>query len=203
MTFAVVYSAWPRGYPGGIAYPAGSKKRCRWSTPSSMIPILIPAPAFGRSAAGSSRARIVAASGPASTWYVVGANTSRTPGSPARRGRSRVREDDGDTVRDEPVAPVHRRARDRARSAFSKRRCSSSIRRARARASDRAAAASGGARRPGSGRPAAAVGARSDAPPPSARAATRSERASARVTGIETPTTAACRRGLRYADERT
>ena len=101
MTFAVVYPAWPRGYPAGIAYPVGSKNRCRWSTPSSMIPILIPAPAFGMSAAGSSRARIVTASGPASARYVAGANTSRTPGSPASRGRSR----DGSTT-ETPLATI-------------------------------------------------------------------------------------------------
>ncbi len=42
----VVYAVWPFGKPSGIVYPVGSKNGCRWSTPSSMIPILIPAPAF-------------------------------------------------------------------------------------------------------------------------------------------------------------
>jgi hypothetical protein len=90
ITFAVVYAACPFGKPAGMVYPAASKNRWVWSTPSSMIPILIPAPAFGRSGSGTSRAWIVAASGPAWTWYLTGANTRMTPGSRERRGRSRV-----------------------------------------------------------------------------------------------------------------
>ena len=68
ITLAVVYAAWPFGKPSGIVYPDGSKNACFWSTPSSMIPILIPAPAFPSVEPGRSRARMVAASGPASVW---------------------------------------------------------------------------------------------------------------------------------------
>ena len=42
ITLAVVYAACPLGKPGGIAKPAGSKNGCRWSIPSSMIPIFVP-----------------------------------------------------------------------------------------------------------------------------------------------------------------
>src|SRR6266480_7762949 len=42
ITFAVVKALFPLGKPLGIVKPAGLKKACAWSTPSSMIPILIP-----------------------------------------------------------------------------------------------------------------------------------------------------------------
>src|SRR5215468_1608157 len=48
ITFAVVYAALPFGKPAGIVKPAGEKNGCVWSTPSSMIPILIPWPAVAR-----------------------------------------------------------------------------------------------------------------------------------------------------------
>src|SRR3954453_14292203 len=44
ITFAVVKAICPLGKPGGIVYPAGAKYGCVWSTPSSRIAILTPAP---------------------------------------------------------------------------------------------------------------------------------------------------------------
>ena len=43
-TFGVVKAVCPFGKPCGYENPAGLKKGCVWSTPSSMIPILIPFP---------------------------------------------------------------------------------------------------------------------------------------------------------------
>ena len=51
ITFGVVNWASPFGKPAGIVYPAGLKKGCAWSTPSSTIPILTPFPAVLKSAA--------------------------------------------------------------------------------------------------------------------------------------------------------
>src|SRR5438034_6515405 len=48
ITLAVVYARFPFGKPRGIVKPVGEKNWCRWSTPSSMIPILIPCPAVAR-----------------------------------------------------------------------------------------------------------------------------------------------------------
>src|SRR5580765_8006441 len=48
ITFAVVYAVFPFGKPAGMVKPAGEKNGCAWSTPSSMIPILIPWPAVAR-----------------------------------------------------------------------------------------------------------------------------------------------------------
>src|SRR5215210_8893050 len=56
ITFALVYAVCPFGKPAGIVNPAGEKKGCVWSIPSSMIPILIPWPALGYEGPGPQRA---------------------------------------------------------------------------------------------------------------------------------------------------
>ena len=113
ITFAVVYARLALREAGGHRVAGRVEERgAVWSTPSSMIPILIPAPAFGRSAAGSSRARIVTASGPASARYVDRREHLADAGKAGESRQVARREDDRDAVGDEPVAPVHRRARD-------------------------------------------------------------------------------------------
>src|SRR5436190_14278483 len=48
ITFPVVYARLPFGKLGGGVKPAAPKNGCDWSTPSSMIPILMPFPAVDR-----------------------------------------------------------------------------------------------------------------------------------------------------------
>src|SRR5581483_6057511 len=45
MTFGVVYDVCPFGKPDGYEKPDGLKNTWLWSSPSSMIPILMPFPA--------------------------------------------------------------------------------------------------------------------------------------------------------------
>src|SRR5919199_5564932 len=45
ITFGVVKRVSPFGNPAGYEYPAGLKKGCDWSTPSSTIAIFVPCPA--------------------------------------------------------------------------------------------------------------------------------------------------------------
>jgi hypothetical protein len=59
ITFAVVKRVLPFGNPRGAVYPDGLKNRCAWSTPSSMIPILIPWPAVARPGPQSAGALII------------------------------------------------------------------------------------------------------------------------------------------------
>src|SRR5436190_20816662 len=48
ITFGVANCVCPFGNPGGYANPLASKNACVASTPSSMIPILIPLPAVAK-----------------------------------------------------------------------------------------------------------------------------------------------------------
>ena len=106
ITFAVVYAVWPFGKPSGISYPDGSKNWCRWSTPSSMIPIFVPAPALASVAPWRLRARIVAASRPCQNAVRGRRKDLANPGQPAEAWQVACGEDDRDAVRDDPVAPA-------------------------------------------------------------------------------------------------
>jgi hypothetical protein len=86
ITFLVVKAAFPRGKPAGIVYPAGAKKGCVWSTPSSRTAIFIPSPVEARLEVHSAGAPISRGElSRAKPYPTVGA-TEATPGSEASRG---------------------------------------------------------------------------------------------------------------------
>src|SRR4029450_8431909 len=88
MTFAVVNAVFPLGKPGGIAYVLGLKNGGAWSTPSSMIPILIPLPAVLKSDPHICGAPIRPGLRSRSGRYATFGQTFATPGVAARRPSS-------------------------------------------------------------------------------------------------------------------
>jgi hypothetical protein len=64
-----VKAVFPFGKPAGIENPAGLKNGWAWSTPSSMIPILIPWPAVARVGPHTSGALIRGTLSSRLAWY--------------------------------------------------------------------------------------------------------------------------------------
>ena len=143
ITLALVNCVCPFGKPAGIAYPVGSKYLCVASMPSSMIPIFIPLPAVSsvgpQSLSAPIRARAAAVEERALCAHARSARPSRRP-EPSRSRRHLARgQDDGEPVRDEPVAPAHARIRQIAASSVAHGSCSVAICAAARRCERRAA----------------------------------------------------------------
>src|SRR5262249_21156271 len=80
----VVYADWPFGNPAGYEKLDGLKKTCDWSSPSSMIPILIPSPAVASVEPQTVGAPISFGVRSSCSWYVTLGQTV-APGISDRR----------------------------------------------------------------------------------------------------------------------
>src|SRR6266536_488549 len=83
ITLAVVKPTSPFGKPAGMVKPTGERNGCVWSTPSSMIPIFIPWPAFASVGPQTVGAPISCGVRSRAAWYVALGHTLATPGTRA------------------------------------------------------------------------------------------------------------------------